>query len=251
VLSTVIVDDERLAREKLKRLLGEVGDVGVVAEAADGPEAVACIDYHRPDFVILDIQMPGMSGFDVIRHVTHEPRVIFSTAFDHYAMRAFDVNAVDYLLKPYDAERLSKAIDRIRATTDDLLDRKIRNAIEDALREKGQVNYLDRLPVRYGARIKLIPIDEVVWFDSEHSLTFAHVGKEKHDVKYTLDELEKRLSDNAFFRIHRSTIVNLNRLAEIIPWFNGQLKIKLKGSDKDDLVVSRSRASALRKKFEL
>ncbi len=252
MLKAVIVDDERLAREKLKRLLEELGGIQVIGEAADGPEAVSVIDEGRPDFVILDIQMPGMSGLDVLRHLSHVPPVIFSTAFDQYAVRAFDVNAVDYLLKPYDADRLSKAIDRIRLVhRADSLDLKIRNAIEDALREKGRTGNLERLPVRFGARIKLLPIESVAWFESEHSMTFAHVDRQKHDVRYTLDELESRLSDEMFFRMHRSRIINLAMISEIIPWFNGQLKVRLKGYDRDDLVVSRSRASALRSRLQL
>lgn len=250
MLKCVIVDDERLARDKLKRLLGE-NEVDVMGEAADGPSAIEQIEKHQPDFVILDIQMPGMNGFDVIRHLQRVPSVIFSTAYDQYAIRAFEVNAVDYLLKPYDAERLKRAIGKIQSLQTAPLDRQIRNAIESALKDHGNMPVLDRLPVRIGVRIKLLPITDVVWFDSEHSITFAHVGKEKHDVKYSLDELESRLDGRAFFRIHRSSIVNLSLIAEIIPWFNGQLKIKLKGHEGHELVVSRSRAHALKERLHL
>lgn len=250
MLKCIIVDDERLARDKLKRLLGEA-DVDVIGEAADGPSAIEQIEQHQPDLVILDIQMPGMNGFDVLRHLQRVPSVIFSTAFDQYAIRAFDVNAVDYLLKPYDVDRLKRAIDKVRSLQHKPLDRQIRTAIESALKDHAKISILDRLPVRIGARIKLLPIADVAWFDSEHSITFAHVGREKHDVKYTLDELETRLDDRIFFRIHRSSIVNLPMVSEIIPWFNGQLKIKLKGHEAGELIVSRSRAPVLKERLHL
>ncbi len=246
-LRVAIVDDERLAREKLKRLLQEIPDSEVVAEAANGADAVVAIEQTRPDVVILDIQMPGMSGFDVLRHLQTTPAVIFSTAFDQFAVRAFEINAVDYLLKPYDGQRLQDALRRVRGKG--ALNREGREAMEETWRQKNEIR-LDKLPVRHGSKIRLIPISEISWFDSEHSMTFAHAGQVKHDVRYTLDELEARLPKEKWFRIHRSTLINRDDVLEIVPWFNGAFKVRLRGCDAE-FSVSRHRAKTFRESFHL
>lgn len=248
VLKTVIVDDEKLAREKLKRLIQELNDpeLRVIGEAKDGLEAIEKIESLKPDVVFLDIQMPGLNGFEVVRNINFVPAVIFSTAYDQYAIRAFEINATDYLLKPYDKERLSAAIVKLkRVSVHQDLQRTVKKLVTD-LMQSPESSYIELLPTRVGQRIKLIKAKEVIWFDTEHSITFAHAGGHNYDLKYTLDELEQRLNPKDFFRTHRSAIVNLHYIAEIIPWFNGQYKLILSDLAKTELVVSRGRSQDLK-----
>ncbi|MBX7151475.1 LytTR family DNA-binding domain-containing protein [bacterium] len=248
VLNALVVDDEKLARDKLKRLLEELNDPGlsVIGEAKDGLEAIEKIESLKPDVVFLDIQMPGLSGFEVIRNLNYVPAVIFSTAYDQYAIRAFEINATDYLLKPYDKERLSAAIGKLkRISPGQDLQRTVKKIVTDLMQSAGQ-SFIELLPTRVNQRIKLIKTKDVLWFDTEHSITFAHVSGHRYDLKYTLDELEGRLNQKDFFRTHRSAIVNLHHITEIVPWFNGQYKLILNDPAKTEQIVSRGRAQELK-----
>jgi DNA-binding LytR/AlgR family response regulator len=254
VLSVLIVDDEKLAREKFRRLVEEINDpaLTVIGEAKDGIDAMNKIETLKPDAVFLDIQMPGLNGFEVIRNLNHVPAVVFSTAYDQYAIRAFEINAADYLLKPYDKERLSASIARLkRMTGRQDLQNTVKKIVTDLVKT-AESSFIELLPTRVSNRIKLIKAKDVLWFDTEHSITFAHAEGHRHDVRYTLDELELRLNPRDFFRTHRSAIVNLHYVSEIVPWFNGQYKLILNNnSAKIEQIVSRGRAQELKKKLNL
>lgn len=248
MIRILIIDDESLAREKLKRLLTGLNDpeIEIAGEASDGAEALEKIDSLKPDAVIIDIQMPGLTGMEVIRNITHKPAVIFSTAYDQYAVQAFENNAIDYLLKPYDSDRLKKAVQKLKTFSGQhTLQESLKNMIAEMSPRKPV--YIELLPARTGEKIRLFKAEEVIWFDSEHSITFAHLEGQRHDIRYTLDELERQLHPRDFFRIHRSAVVNLHRIATIVPWFNGQYRITLNDSAKTELSVSRGRAQELKK----
>ena len=256
----VIVDDEELAREKIKRLLNELDQdrIEIRGEAGNGIEAVETIEKIRPDLIFLDVQMPGMNGIEVLRNLQTKPAVIFCTAFDNYAVDAFEVDAVDYLLKPFDADRLSRALERVVTLLANNSSTRIKATMEkltaQLVRNYRPAEPLSRIATRVGHKIKLLTVDQVQWFSSENSLTFAHVVSEKDvlakmDIKYTLNELDQRLDPDRFFRVHRSTIVNLEWAVDLIPWFNGKYKVILRNAAKTELIVSRSKARILRELF--
>jgi DNA-binding LytR/AlgR family response regulator len=243
-MRVLIVDDETPARERLKRLLADFEDVQLVGESRDGVEAVEQIEKLSPDLVLLDIQMPGLDGFGVIEALEEPPLIIFVTAYDEYAIRAFEVNALDYLLKPFSRERLQKAICRTR---EGLAEERDLGAQFGPLLESlaAQGRYLARLAVRDRDRIRVVDVDKVDWISVEDERVLVHLGDQAYPIHRTLTELEARLDPAHFFRAHRSAIVNLDRVKEIIPWFKGSHKLRLTTGAEVDL--SRARARALRK----
>jgi DNA-binding LytR/AlgR family response regulator len=246
-IRTLIVDDEPLARQRLKRLLVDIEGVELIGEAESGVQAVEMIEQHNPDLALLDIQMPGLDGFEVIQALEDPPLIIFVTAYDEYAIHAFEVNALDYLLKPFSQERLERAVHRAREELTEERDFAGRLApLLDSL--AGQGRYATRLAVhdrRSGrGRIRVLDVDEVDWIDTEGDEVFVHVGQESYPIRRTLSELQSRLDPAHFFRAHRSAIVNLDRVQEIIPWFKGSHKLRLTTGAEVDL--SRRRAQALR-----
>jgi DNA-binding LytR/AlgR family response regulator len=243
-LRTLIVDDEAPARERLRRLLCNNSFVELIGEAEDGVKAVELIEEKNPDLVLLDIQMPGLDGFGVIRALQKPPLIIFVTAYDEYAIRAFEVNALDYLLKPFTRIRLERAIEKAYQELSKHADFSAKlDALFQTLRE--QPRYLDRIAVRKGSRIFVINVSEIDWFGAESGLIFIHTKEEKYVTNYTLEELEGRLNPDMFFRAHRSIIVNLTKIKEIIPWFAGSHKIRLTTGAEVDL--SRNQVKELRK----
>jgi len=242
----LIVDDETPARERLKRLLTDVEDVDVIGEAASGVQAVDAIEEKRPDLVLLDVQMPGLDGFEVVEALADPPPVIFVTAYDAYAIRAFEVNALDYLLKPVSRERLRNAVARARAALAEEHDVGAQLApLLENLAAQGR--YLTRLAVRAGETIRVLDAADVDWIGIEREQVYVYVGDRAYPIRRTLRELEARLDPDRFFRAHRSAIVNLDRVQEIIPWFKGSHKLRLVTGAEVDL--SRSRARALRKRL--
>jgi two-component system, LytTR family, response regulator len=240
----LIADDEQPARERLKRLLADIEGVELIGEAEDGPQAVELIERERPDLVLLDIQMPGLDGFGVVEALEEPPPIVFVTAYDEYAIRAFEVNALDYLLKPISRERLEQAIRRAheaQAAGQDLTSR-LAPLLESLA---GQGHYLTRLAVRDKNRIRVLDADAVDWIGVEDEQTFVHVGSEAYLIRRTLADLEMRLDPARFFRAHRSAIVNLDRVKEIIPWFKGSHKLRL--TTGAEVELSRAQARALRK----
>jgi two-component system LytT family response regulator len=231
-IRTVVVDDERHARQKVRALLAAAGDVEIVAECADGDDAVATILETRPDLVFLDVQMPGRDGFDVLRAIGDAARhVIFVTAHDQYAVRAFEVQALDYLLKPFDRVRLAVALDRVRARLRDgqELQAQLRALVEQ-VRPGGET--LDRIMVKSSGRITFLRIEEIDWIEAADNYVRLHAGRETHLIRETMNHLETKLDRRRFVRVHRSAIVNLDSIREIRSLFHGDHAILLRsGAD--------------------
>jgi DNA-binding LytR/AlgR family response regulator len=243
-MRTLIVDDEAPARERLKRYLANLQEVEVIGEAKDGVQAVQMIEAQSPELVLLDIQMPGLDGFGVVEVLEDPPPIIFVTAYDQYAIRAFEVHALDYLLKPFSQQRLAKAIHRAQEALAEGQDlsAQLRPLLE-GLAAEGR--YLTRLAVRDRDCIRVLDADSVDWIGVEDEQVMVHVGDQAYPIRRTLAELEARLDPERFFRAHRSAIVNLYRVQEIIPWFKGSHILRLTTGAEVDL--SRARARALRK----
>ena len=222
-LRTLVVDDEQLAREELCFQLGQLGGVEVVGQAANGVDAVEALERLRPDIVFLDIQMPGLTGFEVARHVVGTglaTRVVFVTAFDQYAVEAFEVNAVDYLLKPVEKPRLEQAVQRVRRRLDsggplnEHLEKIVR-MVGDRQQRRGQV------AVKVGERFLLVQADEVIYASLNGDTISIVTGQVAGTSNYrTLDELQASLDPDVFWRVHRSHLVNINKIKEIVPWFS-------------------------------
>ncbi len=241
---TVIADDEAPARERLKRFLAGNDSVEVVGEAEDGIKAVELIQRESPDLVLLDIQMPGLDGFGVVEALENHPIIIFITAYDEYAIRAFEVNALDYLLKPFTRERLDAALERAGRELSGRGDFSARlDALFDTL--KGQRCCMERLAVKQDEKILVIDTCDIDWIGAKKGPVHIHTAQASYPSKYTLDELENRLDPAVFFRTHRSAIVNLTRIKEIVPWFAGTFMVRL--ADGSEIELSRNQAKALKK----
>jgi two-component system LytT family response regulator len=251
-IKTAIVDDEPLARERLAALLGSEPDIEIVAQCRDGEEAVTAIQDYAPDLMFLDIQMPQMNGFDVIDTVGPErmPLVIFVTAYDQHALRAFQVRALDYLLKPFDRERFSEALDRARKQiereeTGDL-GRRLLALVKDLRRDQPRP---DRLVVKSAGRLFFLRMDEIDWIEAAGNYVKLHVGTTSHLLRETMNSIETRLDPEKFFRIHRSRIVNMERIQELQPWLNGEYAVVLRTGER--LTLSRGYREKLQDKLRL
>jgi two-component system LytT family response regulator len=243
-MRVLIVDDEQPARERLKRLLADIEGVELIGEVEDSGRAVELIEQEQPDLVLLDIQMPGLDGFGVIEALEEPPPIVFVTAYDEYAIRAFEVNALDYLLKPFSRERLEQAIRRAQeAQAEEQAFASRLAPLLESLASQGQ--YLTRLAVRDRNHIRVLNVDEVDWFGVENEQTFVHLESKTYPLRRTLADLEARLGPTHFFRAHRSVIVNLDRVKEIVPWFKGSHKLRL--TTGAEVELSRAQARALRK----
>ena len=230
-IRAVIADDEPPARRRLLDLLAGEPDIDVVAECRNGPEAIEAIRSHSPDLVFLDVQMPGADGFDVVAEVGAEslPAVIFVTAYDQYALRAFEVHALDYLLKPFDRDRFRLALDRARTRL--RTGEAIRSRLLALLAEldRPAPRHLERIPVKTNGRIVLIEIDDVDAFEAEGNYVRVIVGDRSHLIRESIGALEAKLDPARFLRIHRSTIIRLDRIAQLEPLFQGEYRITLRG----------------------
>jgi two-component system LytT family response regulator len=239
-VSVVVVDDEPIARLGLRDMLGEISWLRCIGEAASGPEAVAKIDALRPDLVFLDVQMPGLSGTEVLRTVRHRPHAVFTTAFSEHAVAAFELGALDYLLKPFGPERLGAALERVRAA---LGEPQPLGAL-DRLREALGQGPMSRLFVRRGATIVPVAVATVAWFEALGDYVVAHAGADRHTLHLSLARLEARLDPERFLRIHRTHLVNLDHVKAFRRERDGRLVADL--ADGTRLPVSRSRAQELR-----
>jgi two-component system LytT family response regulator len=240
-IRTLIVDDEPLGRERIRTLLGNDEEIEVVGECADGKQAVAAIERAGPDLVYLDVQMPEMDGFAVLDAIAgeHMPVIIFVTAYDRYAVKAFEVHALDYLLKSFDRERfhaaLRRAKEEIARSQEGLWNERLRGLLEDL---QSRQKRLTRLVVRSAGRIFFLRVEEIDWLEAADNYVRIHVGRESHLVRETLQSLEDRLDPSRFLRIHRSTLVNLDRIRELHPLFHGDYVVKL--VDGTELSLSRN-----------
>ena len=230
MLRVLIVDDEPVARRRIRRLLRADRDVDVVGEAADGAAAVQAIAEKQPDLVFLDVQMPELDGFGVLRRVGpgRAPGVIFVTAFDQYALRAFEVHAVDYLLKPFTRERLLDAVARVRESRppgERREDPRLAALLEE-LTERPR--FLRRLPARAGSRIVLVDAAEIDWLQSADNYVLVHSGGREYLMRETLTRLEGELDPQEFVRIHRSVLVRFDRIGDLVPTVHGDYRVTLK-----------------------
>jgi two-component system, LytTR family, response regulator len=230
-LRVLIVDDEPTARRRLKRFLQKAADVELVAECGDGVNAVAAIREHRPDVVFLDVQMPEMDGFGVLRGLGTErvPVVIFVTAFDQFALRAFEAQALDYLLKPFGEERVLQALERARTFLEGRAKTVFQQQLAGLLRAAAERDKISpRLPVKNNDRVLLLKPREIDWVEADGDYVMLHAGQESHLLRSTLAEMERRLEPEGFVRIHRSRLVNLDRVKEFRPLFQGESLVVLK-----------------------
>lgn len=252
-LRIVMVDDEPLARMRLRRMLLELGGVEVVGEAGSVADALPLVDGLQPDLVMLDVQMPGEDGFALLRLARHRPAVVFVTAFDQYAVRAFEEHALDYLLKPFRAERLAAALEHARAqlARPDDLARQIQAllAAAPAMRDPSRGERLERFTVRVGQKQLIVRADDVLWFGAEDKLVFAATANDRHYVNFTLDDLERRLDPARFARVHRSAIANLDHAAVLRPGFAGTWRLQLDDAARTELPVARARARQIRERL--
>ena len=240
-IRTLIVDDEPLGRERIRALLARDPEIDVVEECPDGRRAVAAIERSRPDLVFLDVQMPEMDGFAVLEAIAGDrmPAIIFVTAYDRYAVQAFEVHALDYLLKSFDRDRFEAALERakeeIHRSKTGVLNERLAGLLEDL---QAKQKRLTRLVVKSGGRIVFLRVDEIDWVEAADNYVRIHAGRESHLIRETLHSLEGRLNPEKFLRIHRSTLVNVDRIRELQPIFHGDYLVKL--NDGTELTLSRS-----------
>ena len=251
MIRTLIIDDEPLARRNLRLLLEKDPQIEILEECRNGREAVKAINTLSPDLIFLDIQMPEMDGFDVLARVgpEHIQAIIFVTAFDQYALKAFDVHALDYLLKPFDDERFAHALERaksqIEAREIDRLSKRLLALLEEREGERhaSKQDYLTRLMIKISGRVVLLKVDEIDFIEADGNYAKLHVGRKAHLLRERMHDLETRLDPAKFVRIHRSVIVNLDRIKEMHPHFNGDYVVVLE--DGRQLKLSRSRREDL------
>jgi len=230
-LRVLVVDDEAPARRKVLRLLREEDGLEIAGEAESGEAAVAAIKKHRPDLVFLDVQMPGLDGFAVIRALDSAkiplPRVIFITAHDRFALRAFEVHAFDYLLKPVSEQRFREALQRARAQHEESTDGfslRVQAMLEQLEREK---SFPERILIEEDSRAIFLAVKEIAWVQADRNYVLLHCGKKTHTLRSTLDALQNTLNPKLFVRINRGTVVRLEAIREMLPWFHGEYKVVL------------------------
>jgi two-component system LytT family response regulator/two-component system response regulator LytT len=261
-LRVVVVDDEQLAREELCYQLGQLDGIEIVAQASNGIEAIGAVERFEPDLVFLDIQMPGLGGFEVARrlleHEVEAPALVFVTAFDQHAIEAFEVNAVDYLLKPVESGRLEQALQRARrrveaerpgasapAPTNDQLEQIVKMMA-------GRQTRRDQVAIRVGERFVLVQADEIIYASLADESINIVTGQVAGTSNYrTLDDLQARLDPDVFWRVHRSHLVNINKIKEIVPWFSRNYILRMKDAKGTEIPVSRAQTKRLREYLKL
>jgi two-component system, LytTR family, response regulator len=239
MLSVIVADDEKLARRRLARLIHETGEAEVVAACAGGKDAITQIIAHKPQILFLDVQMPDIDGFQVLAEIEGKatPLIVFVTAFDRYAVRAFEFHAVDYLLKPYDTARFREAFARAKekvAQGGSKEDARIRALIAEyfSAQPLKPKTAFDRLTVKIDGVLKVIRLADIDWFATEGNYIRIHIGRESHLVRLTAASIESQLDPSAFVRIHRRYIVNVDRIVEVQPWFAGDAIVVLRNGIK-------------------
>jgi DNA-binding LytR/AlgR family response regulator len=244
MIKVLLVDDEEPARQNLRRLLENEPGLKILGEAANGIEALEMIPELHPDVVFLDIEMPGLNGFEVASNMTGGPLIVFATAYDEFAVKAFEQNALDYILKPIQPKRISQTIGRVRTALGPGradYDGAMREVLSQVDRERETP--VTRLAARRAKRIIVLTLAEISHVGIEDKLVFAHTGKERFLVERTVSELERMLQNSGFYRINRGEIVNLEHVRELLPWFSGTYRVKLNNGT--ELDVSRDRAREL------
>jgi len=260
-LRVLVVDDEQLARAELCFQLSQAEDVTVVGQAVNGPEALNAVEEHEPDLVFLDVQMPGLTGFEVARRLLEQaddaPAVVFVTAYDQHAVEAFEVNAVDYLLKPVDAARLQQALTRVRRRLGavrqegdpHLLNEQVERIVKIMASRQSR---REQVAVKTGERFWLVQAEDIIFASlADESITIV-TGQVAGTSNYrTLDDLQARLDPETFWRVHRSHLVNINKIKEIVPWFSRNYILRMKDAKGTEIPVSRSQTKRLREYLKL
>ena len=239
-IRTLIVDDESLARERIREMLEGDPEIEIVGDCANGKEAIQAISKLKPDLIFLDVEMPGIDGFQVLQSLeaAEMPVVIFVTAYDQYAVRAFDTFALDYLLKPFDRERFERSVRRAKTQLlkiSDSMNERILSALEQI---KTRPVHLERLVIKMNGHVFFIKAAEIDWLEAEGNYVRLHAGKESYLLRDTISALEAQLDPKQFLRVHRSAIVNIDRIQELQPWFHGEYRIILR--EGVQLTLSRS-----------
>lgn len=235
---TILIDDEPLALQRLERLLAPYDFIQITEKATSGFEAVEKINALKPDLIFLDIQMPELSGFEVLQKIDESPFIIFSTAYDKYALNAFETNSIDYLLKPIEPKRLSKAIQKLqRLTREDI--GQFKEQLQNMFSELNEIRK-DRIQVKIGDRIRLLNVDDIYFFSALDKYVEVHTFEESFLLSKSLNQLESDLPQNDFVRAHRSAIINLNHVHEIVKMFAGTYRVRMRDKNKSELPVSRN-----------
>lgn len=258
ILRALLVDDEPLALKRLEKLLAAMPKVEVVGTTTKPATAVKFLEAENVDVLFLDIQMPGMNGFELLSRLQRQPIVIFTTAYNEYALKAFEVNSVDYLLKPVEPQQLERALNKITnlrkaaksPAPEDQLQSLLRNLAHKL--NPHPKEFPSRISTRIGDRILFIDLDKIAYFYSEDKITYAASGDNKnHIVDYTIAELEEKLASKGFLRVHRATLVNLQFVSELNRWFGGRMLIRLKDKNQTKLTVSREKVGILKQQLVL
>ncbi len=226
-MRVVIIDDELPARKKIRAFLQDEPSIEIVGEASDGLEAVNIVEQLKPELIFLDIQMPHLTGFEVLQQLDSEimPKVIFTTAYDQYALKAFEVHAIDYLLKPFDQERFQDALKHAFQQSANKIPSQLSNLISTLNKQR---NYLQRILLKTSGKIIILKIDDINWIEAEEKYVQLHTSKEKYLYRETMNALEQELDPQKFVRIHRSYIVQLDFIKELTPWSHGDYLVILK-----------------------
>ena len=248
-LCVYLVDDEALALKRLARLLRQTHRVEIVGSTVNPAEALAFLSEHAVDVLFLDIQMPGMTGFELLQKLPNQPPVIFTTAYDRFALDAFEVNSIDYLVKPIELARLEKAltkVERLRGTPDALTDKEQLRAIARELARK----YPERIASRIGERVVFVEVSKVSHFYAKDKLTYAATASKDYVIDISISELEQKLDPELFVRIHRATLLNLSYIDEVSSWFGGGMVVRLKDGKRTELPIARDRLREVKERLD-
>ena len=254
MIRAFVLDDEPLAVRRLVRLLEDTGRVQLVGQATDPVEAIELIARASFDVLFLDIQMPGLSGFEMLAQLSPQPLVVFTTAYQQYSLKAFEVHSIDYLLKPIEDHALDRALNKLERILGQHAPRPDMNAVlsqmQALLREHGRgQQYPERLPSRLGDKVEFVDLSEVSHFFAQDKLTFAAGSRKNYVIDATIAELEERLDPKRFLRIHRSTLVQLSFVQELYTWFAGRMMVRLKDEHQTELTVARDRVRDLKERL--
>lgn len=247
-IRAIIVDDEKLARSRLRRMLVKYESLEVVGEAGNGKDALTVVRETGPDVIFLDIRMPLLSGFEMLQSLEKSPYIIFTTAYDEYALRAFEENAVDYLLKPISEEKLDRAVSKVKKILEKGLI--VSPDLERVLRTiQRKADIVRRFSVKVGDRMFIVPEDEIVFFHAEDKYTFLNTADKSYIIPFTLKELESRLDPEVFIRMHRSFIVSAEQIGSMHRWFGGRIRLKMKNGK--EITISQHYVNGFKQKMHL
>ena len=248
-----LVDDEGLALKRLSRMLAATGRVEIAGQSTDPEQAIGEILAARPDVLFLDIEMPGMTGFQMLSRIHPQPLIVFTTAYDRYALEAFGVNSIDYLLKPIEAGQLDRALDKIERIRGGAEPQpQIRELLDRVMAMAAQAQppaYQDRIASRIGERVEFVELSRVTHFFASDKLTYAATAGKNYVIDHTIQELEGTLDPRKFLRIHRATLVNVDYIHELHAWFAGRMMVRLKDEKRTELAVSRERVRGLKERL--